>query len=293
MTRRATPLLATVSVLCAISICPCVAGAQTETTPQINPSSIPVIPSQAPQISWDEPLPEPTSERSSAAAAEAVRSDFVPSLGQVFSKTLGDFKRLPSLDSAVILGMGGAASMLGHSSDNRLSHSMSGSPSGFYSAGAWIGASSVQLGAAFATYSLGRAMGHPTVAAIGADLISAQIVSQTLTQAIKFSVGRTRPDGTSYSFPSGHSATAFATAAVLQRHLGWKVGLPSYALATYVAASRIETQRHYLSDVAFGAAIGMMSGRTVTIGRGTARFAVAPAPAPGGGGVNFTWVGHK
>ena len=49
-------------------------------------------------------------------------------------------------------------------------------------------------------------------------------------------------------------------------------------------------KRHYLSDVAFGAAIGMMAGRTVTIGRGEARFAVAPAAAPGGAGVNFTWV---
>ena len=34
-------------------------------------------------------------------------------------------------------------------------------------------------------------------------------------------------------------------------------------------------KRHYLSDVAFGAAIGIMAGRTVTIGRGEARFAVA------------------
>ena len=149
------------------------------------------------------------------------------------------------------------------------------------------------MAAAFATYSLGRATGKTKITAIGADLVSAQIVSQTMTQAIKISVGRTRPDGTSYSFPSGHSASAFATAAVLQRHLGWKAGIPAYTLATYVAASRIETQRHYLSDVAFGAAIGMVAGRTVTIGHGNARFAVSPAAAPGGGGVNFTWVGRQ
>jgi len=37
----------------------------------------------------------------------------------------------------------------------------------------------------------------------------------------------------------------------------------------------------------------MVAGRTVTIGRGEARFAVSPAAAPGGAGVNFTWVGRK
>ena len=48
-----------------------------------------------------------------------------------------------------------------------------------------------------------------------------------------------------------------------------------------------------LSDVAFGAAIGIVSGRTVTIGRGENRFALAPMAAPGGGGVSFTWVGNR
>jgi membrane-associated phospholipid phosphatase len=215
-------------------------------------------------------------------------------LGQVFTKTFKeDFRRLPSLDSAVILGLGGLASSLGHSSDQRISNGMAGSNSSLYKPGVWIGAATVQMGAAFAVYSIGRSTGHPKLAVFGADLVSAQIVSQTLTQAIKFSVGRTRPDGTAYSFPSGHSATSFATAAVVQRHFGWKAGIPAYALATYVAASRIETQRHFLSDVAFGAAIGMVSGRTVTLGTGNARFALSPAAAPGGGGVNFTWVGKK
>jgi membrane-associated phospholipid phosphatase len=80
---------------------------------------------------------------------------------------------------------------------------------------------------------------------------------------------------------------------VLHRHFGAKVGIPAYGLATFVAASRINEKRHFLSDVAFGAAIGMVSGRTVTLGHGNARFALSPAAAPGGGGVNFTWVGKK
>ena len=55
----------------------------------------------------------------------------------------------------------------------------------------------------------------------------------------------------------------------------------------------IEEKRHFLSDVAFGAAIGIMAGRTVTIGRGDARFALAPMPVAGGGGISLTWVGAQ
>jgi acid phosphatase family membrane protein YuiD len=283
MTRRGTPLLTAIPVVCALTLCPCPANAQTDTAPQVGAS----------ETSAQNQLPAPKLKQLKGSESQS-SSTFTPTVGQLFSKTLGDFRRLPSLDSAVILGMGGVAASIGHPSDARISHGFLGSDSkSFFSAGETIGASTVQLGAAFATYSLGRATGHPKVTEIGADLVSAQIVSQTLTQAIKFSVARTRPDGTAYSFPSGHSATAFATAAVLQRHLGWKAGIPAYAVATYVASSRIEVQRHYLSDVAFGAAIGIMSGRTVTLGRGNARFALSPAAAPGGAGVNFTWIGKQ
>jgi membrane-associated phospholipid phosphatase len=221
--------------------------------------------------------------------------DFTPSLGRIFADTLTDFRRLRSRDSAIILGLGGLTAMAGHPYDTRLSQSLSGSADlrGSFSAGQTIGAATTQLAAAFATYSIGRMSGNPKVAMIGADLVRAQFVSQTLTQVIKVGASRTRPDGTSLSFPSGHTASTFATAAVLQRHLGWKAGIPAYGVAAYVAASRIQMKRHYLSDVAFGAAIGMIAGRTVTIGRGDARFAVSPVAAPGGAGVNFTWVGRK
>lgn len=109
-----------------------------------------------------------------------------------------------------------------------------------------------------------------------------------MTGAIKTAVGRTRPDGTQYSFPSGHSATTFASATVLQRNLGWKVGVPAYVVAGYVAASRVQVRRHFVSDVAFGAAVGIAAGRTVTIGRGAHRFALAPAAVPGGAGFTLT-----
>src|SRR5262245_13787735 len=199
--------------------------------------------------------PRPTGETFGTPSAKdftAGAKDFTPSLGRIFADTITDFRRLPSRESAIILGVGGLTAFAGHQADVRTSQTFSGSTSlrGAFGAGDTIGAATTQLAAAFATYSLGRATGNARVGMLGADLMRAQFVSQGVTQAIKLSVGRTRPDGTSMSFPSGHSASAFATATVLQRHLAWKAGLPAHGVAAHVAAARLRAQRRYLSDVA-------------------------------------------
>ena len=80
---------------------------------------------------------------------------------------------------------------------------------------------------------------------------------------------------------------------MLQRHFGWKVGVPAYAFASYVAGSRLQENRHYASDVMVGAALGIVSGRAVTVGRGRATFAVSPFAAHGGGGIGFSLVGAQ
>jgi hypothetical protein len=53
-------------------------------------------------------------------------------------------------------------------------------------------------------------------------------------------------------------------------------------------------RRHYLSDVAFGAALGIVAGRTVTIGR-EHKFTVAPIASTdgAGAGLGLTWTGRK
>jgi membrane-associated phospholipid phosphatase len=108
----------------------------------------------------------------------------------------------------------------------------------------------------------------------------------------KESTRRSRPEGAGFSFPSGHTTVTFASATVLQRHFGWKAGLPAYAVASYVAASRVEMKRHYLSDVAFGAALGIVAGRTVPIGHGHA-LRLTPMASPSGAGAQFTLIGRK
>ncbi len=74
---------------------------------------------------------------------------------------------------------------------------------------------------------------------------------------LKPTVDRTRPNGGSQSFPSGHAASAFAGAAFLQIRYGWGWGVPAYAAAAFVAYSRVESKEHWTSDVIAGGAIGI------------------------------------
>lgn len=225
-------------------------------------------------------------------AETAVQRPEAQSLGlrDVISDAIADFGRLPSIDTLTILSVGGVGAAIGHGFDGPVTQTFSSSErlGSMLSSGETLGGARAQLAGALATYSLGRITGSPKVTTVGADLLRAQIVTQTLTAGIKVAVGRGRPDGTQYSFPSGHSSVSFATATVLQRNFGWKVGIPAYGFASYVAASRVQDKRHFLSDVTFGAALGIVAGRAVTVGRADARFSIAPAVVPGGGGVNFT-----
>jgi len=61
-------------------------------------------------------------------------------------------------------------------------------------------------------------------------------------------------------------------------------------VGVWVGAGRVQLGRHFLSDVVFGAAVGTMSGRTVTIGHGRQQVAVSPAAVPGGAAINFTLI---
>ena len=222
-----------------------------------------------------------------APPAPAAEAPPMPTVGSLFTDLKHDVKHLASIESAVILGLGGALGAGAHHNDPFIAASAATSESfdEAFDAGTYIGSGWVQIGGAFTLYVIGRGNGYHNLAVTGADLVRAQILNTGITIGVKTAVDRTRPDGRKYSFPSGHTSSAFATAAVLERHYGWKAGLPAYAAAAYVGGSRIAENKHFLSDVAFGAAVGILAGRTVTVGSGDKRFALTPIAAPGGGGV--------
>jgi len=214
------------------------------------------------------------------------------SFGSLFSDLGHDLTRLPTKANALTLGVGGAIALAVHPADSELTRRATVSlPLDYaFEVGEPAGSGWVQAGGALGTLLIGKATGSRRAQMLGADLVRAQMINAVITQGMKVAVGRSRPNGGRFSFPSGHASSTFANATVLCRHFGWRVGVPAYGLAAYVGASRLQENRHYASDVIFGAALGITAGRTVTVGRGSSQFVVAPIVVPSGAGVMFTRV---
>ena len=105
------------------------------------------------------------------------------------------------------------------------------------------------------------AFGGPQGPALARVALVSLAGSNLVAEGLKRVVRRTRPDGdtnpNNASFPSGHATSAAALAMVLSRR--WRRGTALFcALALIVAFSRIYLNRHYLSDVVAGVAIGLV-----------------------------------
>ncbi|MBI4886379.1 MAG: phosphatase PAP2 family protein [Acidobacteria bacterium] len=133
-------------------------------------------------------------------------------------------------------------------------------------AGENLGEAGLHFGVPAALYVIARTTGHPKLAALSITLVRTQVVNGFLTRSLKL-LPRPRPyqekaTPTKGSFPSGHTSAAFASATVLTRRWGWRAGVPAYTVATFVGVTRLQNI-HYLSDVTFGAALGIASGLAV------------------------------
>jgi membrane-associated phospholipid phosphatase len=224
------------------------------------------------------------------------------------SDTWGDFKSFPRRRSTwVILGIGAGAALLAHPVDDDVNAHLVGKKSAdwFWKPGSIVGSAPTQLGVSVGLYVIGRYVvpSNPEQlitqgtsprtnkwSHMGLDLLRAQIVSQTFVHAIKYSVRRDRPTGECCSFPSGHAATAFAAASVIERHMGYRMSVPAMVIATYVATSRLHDNRHFLSDVVFGSALGTATGWTVVGRHGRSSYAMTPVAVPGGFAFQITHV---
>lgn len=83
-----------------------------------------------------------------------------------------------------------------------------------------------------------------------------------LTHGMKRIINRRRPNGGYYSFPSGHTSFMFSTSTVLYHMIRERspgLAYLAYLPAVTVAGYRVVRDRHYLSDVIFGAGLGILT----------------------------------
>lgn len=111
---------------------------------------------------------------------------------------------------------------------------------------------------------------------VALDGVAASIIASGLvTPAVKFVVGRERPNKTTAtfkfkpfsgnsSFPSGHATQAFAVATVIsENYPSWWVEGIAYGSAALIGYARIEQNAHYASDVVAGSLIGWSISRAI------------------------------
>jgi membrane-associated phospholipid phosphatase len=220
------------------------------------------IPCRAQDLDLQEGPPAPKAF-DSRALFDTPRGDGRRTMG-AFPKNLGrNFVGVFSGQNLLPFAVGVAATTTASAFDSRTKSLLQGACQSCGTTGAMLGGNAIVpvVGALFAA---GRFAPQGRFRSATYDFAQAMIVNGAYTSILKYSVQRARPDGSnSLSFPSGHTSTAFSLATVANHHYGWKVGVPAYVLASGIGFSRIEKDKHYLSDVLAGATLGVIVGRTV------------------------------
>lgn len=94
-------------------------------------------------------------------------------------------------------------------------------------------------------------------------LLKGELLMTGVVFGLKKLTHQLRPDNSGYnSFPSGHTAQAFAAATFLSEEyknkFKWMPYL-AYGIATSVGVLRVANNKHYISDVLVGAGLGILS----------------------------------
>lgn len=88
-------------------------------------------------------------------------------------------------------------------------------------------------------------------------------VTGATTLILKGIVNNDTPNDKSWAWPSGHTASSFCVASVLDEFYGPKVGIPAYLLAGFVGYRMMDSGDHWASDVLFGGVLGYVVGHAV------------------------------
>lgn len=110
-----------------------------------------------------------------------------------------------------------------------------------------------------------RSIGFMILGALVLNLVLGDVILKNLVKRTRPFIYMTQvqiliPKPLSYSFPSGHTSAAFASAGILIKHFQ-KYTLEVIVLASLIAFSRLYLYIHYPSDVLAGVILGILSSK--------------------------------
>lgn len=201
----------------------------------------------------------------------------------IFFKDWGQFLTYPFRMSGTDWLIGGAAiggTVLSSLADRRLHNAVSVKETGnsnhnFFDIVSYYGFIKYQAAFAAGLYLTGLFTRNDDVRETARMIMQSLTYSGTITIGLRYLFDRERPYVTddpykfnwfkvksldTQSFPSGHTAVAFATSTILAERIGtWWSRVIFYGAAGLVGFSKIRTDQHWLSDVVFGALLGFSS----------------------------------
>jgi membrane-associated phospholipid phosphatase len=206
--------------------------------------------------------------------------------------------RLFTQRDAIAAGIATAATLALAAFDRSIAENIS-DPKGGFQRNSFLGARAENFNhvneqsltlAGLALYGIGRVSRSPTLADISFHTAEAVVIASVVSQVIRLPLGRERPivesnlgadpfvfrpfrgwNNRDYrAFPSIHSASGFAAAAVLSGEVAkrwpdarWYVSPLLYGLAATPGLARMYMNQHWASDVVMGAFIGVVAGQKV------------------------------
>jgi len=94
-------------------------------------------------------------------------------------------------------------------------------------------------------------------------MMRALAVTGATTLMLKGIANNHSPNDKDFAWPSGHTASSFCVASVLDEFYGPNVGIPAYLLAGFVGYRMMDSGDHWASDVLFGGVLGYVVGHSI------------------------------
>jgi membrane-associated phospholipid phosphatase len=230
-----------------------------------------------------------------------VRCSVLVLVWQLLALASASAQRQPSHDirwweATIVLGSIGAVSLADHRVDNWVQDHRSARSDAVAHVFRYGGEPELVFGIPAGILAAGFISGNKNLQRSGGRVLATVITAGITTAGIKVLVGRVRPDATgdpyvfkpftqNDAFPSGHTTMAFALATALSAEIDrpWATAV-LYAGASGTAWSRLNDQKHWLSDVLAGATVGITAGNVIEgrwriFGLGPPRLLVDPHAA--------------